>query len=102
MPFGLTNAPATFQDIMNYILQDLLDRGVVVYIDNILIYANDQEEYVSLVEVLRRVAENDLVISPEKCVSNQEEVEFLGYIIMPRGIKLGDDKVQEIQEWRKP
>jgi hypothetical protein len=85
MPFGLTNAPITFQDMINHILHDLLDRGVVVYINDILIYAKNQDEQDSLVEeVLRRPAENNLVISPDKCIWSQEEVEFLGYIITPR------------------
>jgi hypothetical protein len=97
MPFGLTNAPTTFQDMMNHILHDLLDRGVVVYIFDILIYAKIQEEHDSLVEeVLRRPAENDLLISPEKYVWSQEKVEFT-----PRGMNVAEDKVQAIQEWRK-
>jgi hypothetical protein len=69
---------------MNHILYDLLDRGVIVHIDDILIYAKNQEEHDSLVgEVLRRLAENDLVISPEKCIWSQEEVEFLGILSCP-------------------
>jgi hypothetical protein len=67
MPFGLTNPPASFQDMMNHIWNDLLDKGVVVYIDDILIYAKNTEQHDKLVEeVLARLANNDLVISPEK------------------------------------
>jgi hypothetical protein len=103
IPFGLTNAPATFKDMMNHILPDFLDRGVVVYIDDILISAKNEEQHDSLVEeVLSILVENDLVISPEKFTWSQEKVEFLGYIITPRGMKMGEDKVQAIQEWRKP
>jgi hypothetical protein len=70
MLFGLKNAPGSFQDMMNYILKDLLDTRVVVYIDNILIYIKKEEIHDNLVkEVLERLAKNDLVISPEKCVS---------------------------------
>jgi hypothetical protein len=69
MPFGLTNAPASFRDMMNHILEDLLDKGVIVYIDDILIYAKNEEIHDELVkEVLERLAKNDLVISLEKCV----------------------------------
>jgi hypothetical protein len=69
MPFGLTNALATFQDMMNHIFRDMLDQGVIAYIDDILIYAETEEEHDELVkEVLKRLEENGLVISPEKYV----------------------------------
>jgi hypothetical protein len=64
MPFGLTNAPATFQDMMNHILNELLDEGIVVYIDDILIYSQKKEKHDLLVkEVLKRLADNNLGIS---------------------------------------
>jgi hypothetical protein len=69
MPFGLTNAPAIFQDIINHIFRDMLDQGVIAYIDNVLIYVETEEENDELVkEVLKRLEENGLVISPEKCI----------------------------------
>jgi 2C-methyl-D-erythritol 2,4-cyclodiphosphate synthase len=100
MPFGLTNSPATFQDMMNHILKDLLDKGVVVYIDDILIYAKNKEKHDELVkEVLERLAKHDLVISPEKCNWSVKEVEFLGYIITPEGMRMAEYKTLAIQEW---
>jgi len=60
IPFGLTNAPSTFQDMMNQVLSDLLDTGVVAYMDDILVYAKTEDEHDSLVkEVLWRPQEND-------------------------------------------
>jgi hypothetical protein len=67
MAFGLTNAPASFQDMMNHILKDFLDTGVIVYIDDILIYPNNIEQHDKLVEEgFERLAKNDFVISPKK------------------------------------
>jgi hypothetical protein len=103
MPFGLTIVPASFQDMMNHILKDLLDKGVVVYIDDILIYAKNTEQHDKLVEeVLERLAKNDFVISPEKCFRAEKEVEFLGYIITPDGMRMAKDKTEAIQDWQTP
>ena len=66
MPFGLTNAPSTFQDMMNHILSDVLDIGVLAYMDDILIYAKTEEEHDQLVKkVLGRLQRNGLAVSPE-------------------------------------
>src|ERR1700679_2166437 len=80
MYFGLMNSPATFQTMMNSIMRDLIDQGVVVvYIDDILVFTKTEEEHDRIVEeVLKRLEENDLFVKPEKCVFKQKEVEFLG------------------------
>jgi len=66
MPFGLTNAPSTFQDMMNHVLSDILDVGVLAYIDDILIYTKTEEEHDRLVkEVLTRLQHNGLAVTPE-------------------------------------
>jgi len=68
MPFGLTNAPSTFQDMMNHVFSDLLDLGVIAYMDDILIYAKEEGEHDRLVEeVLKRLTTNGLAVSPDKC-----------------------------------
>jgi predicted transcriptional regulator len=103
MHLGRTNAPASFQDMMNHILNDLLDKGVVIYIDDMLIYAKNTEQDDKLVEeVLERLAKNDLVISPKKCVRDEKEVEFLDYIITPDGMRMAKDKTEVIQDWHTP
>jgi len=69
MPFGLTNAPSTFQDMMNHIFSDMLDVGVLAYMDDILVYADTEERHDNTVrEVLKRLQRNGLAVSPEKCV----------------------------------
>jgi hypothetical protein len=68
MPFGLSNAPATFQNMINHIFRDLLDLGLIVYLDDILIYAETEEEHNHIItEVLKCLAENGLAISQDKC-----------------------------------
>jgi transposase InsO family protein len=103
MPFGLTNAPATFQDMMNHIFRDMLDLGVIAFIDDILIYAETEEEHDKLAEeVLKRLKENSLVVSPEKCVWSAKKVEFLGYVISQDGIEMATDKVESVLAWEPP
>jgi len=103
MPFGLTNAPSTFQDMMNHIFSDLLDLGVLAYMDDILIYAETQEKHDQIVsEVLQRLQNNGLAISPEKCVWRIQEVEFLGYVIGRSGIKMSTEKVDTVLNWKTP
>jgi len=97
MPFGLTNAPSTFQDMMNYIFSDMLDVGVLAYMDDILIYADTEELHDNTVrEVLKSLQGNGLAVTPEKCVWKTHEVEFLGYIIGQAGIKILQEKVEAV------
>ena len=101
IPFGLTNAPLTFQDMMNHVLSDLLDVGVLAYMDNILVSAITCEEHNRLVgEVLQRLRNNWLAVSPEKCVWRAQEVEFLGYVIGREGIKMANNKVEAVLSWK--
>jgi len=103
MPFGLSKAPATFQDMMNHIFRDMLDLGLLAYMDDLLIYAKTVEEHDRIVqEVFRRLRENKLAISPDKCVWQQAEVEFLGYLIGREGIKMSQEKVEAVLEWKSP
>jgi len=103
MPFGLTNAPSTFQDMMNHVLSDILDVGVLAYMDDILVYGKTEEKHDRLVkEVLGRLQENGLAVSPEKCVWKVQEVEFLGYIIGRDGIKMSAGKVRAVLSWETP
>jgi len=102
MPFGLANAPATFQDAMETIFRDMLDRGLLIYMDDFSIYSETEEEHIQLVlEVLRPLKENNLAIAPDKCVWHASGVEFLGYIISSEGIDMGLDEIETILKWPK-
>ena len=95
MFFGLCNSTATFQTMMNDIFHDM--PAVIVYINNILIFTKDEKGYDEIVlEVLCRLKENDLFVKPEKCFFKVQEVEMLGLIIGPDGIKMDPKKVEAI------
>jgi len=103
MSFGLTNAPSTFQDMMNHIFSDMLDLGLIAYIDNILIYRKTEEEHDGIKEeTLKRLRANGLAVSPEKCVWKAHQVEFLGYIIRRNRVKMSKEKVEAVLSWKTP
>jgi len=103
MPFGLTNAPSTFQDMMNHMFSDMLDVGTLTYMDDILVYAETEKKHDETVkEVLQRLQNNGLAVSPEKCVWKAQEVEFLGYISGRNGIRMSEEKVEAILGWKMP
>src|ERR1700684_5036 len=103
MPLGFCNAPAVFQKMMNDIFFDMIGKGVVIYIDDILIHAETEEELTRItLEVLRRLQDHNLFIKPQKCRFKVSEVEFLGMMIYPGGTKMNPDKVKAIKEWPKP
>jgi len=89
--------------MMNHVFSDMIDLGLLVYMDDFLIYAKTKEEHDQRVkEVLRRLRENRLAVSPDKCVWKTQEVEFLGYVIGRDGIKMAKGKVEAVLEWKTP
>ena len=103
LPFGLANAPATFQSYIHRALGGLLDRTCVVYLDDILIYSEDEDQHEQHVrEVLERLDDWGLYAKASKCVFNTKQVEFLGYIVTPKGVVMDPVRVQTIQEWPEP
>jgi len=101
MFFGLTNSPATFQAMMNELLRDLINTGkVAVFIDDVIVGMEMEEDHDELVaEVIKRLEENDLYVKPEKCKWRVREVEFLGVVIGPEGIKMEKEKVKGVLKW---
>lgn len=103
VPFGFKNAPGTFQGFMNHIFADVLDRGVLAYIDDVLVYAETQEEHDRLLElVLSRLKQHGLAANPAKCVFSVGSVEFLGHVVEADGIRMSPARVKAITEWQTP
>ncbi|KAB2625910.1 S ribonuclease [Pyrus ussuriensis x Pyrus communis] len=103
MPFGLTNAPAAFMDLMNRVFQPYLDRFVIVFIDDILVYSKSKAEHVRhLTLVLKRLREHQLYAKFSKCQFWLDQVAFLGHIISAQGILVDPQKVAAVESWEQP
>ena len=103
LPFGLKNAPPTFQRLGEKVLASLLGRGVFLYIDDILIFTESQEEHLRLLDkVLGRLRDAGLKVSIEKSVWMAKEVTYLGYIIGQGELRMDPAKVRAILDIKTP
>jgi Reverse transcriptase (RNA-dependent DNA polymerase)/RNase H-like domain found in reverse transcriptase len=103
MYFGLTNSPPTFQSVMNEIFHNPIRLYVIVYMDNILIYSNNEQEHKAHIkEVLSHIQKHDLYLKQNKCKFHKKEVTFLGYIIGEGTVWADRAKVAGITEWPTP
>ncbi|KAK1421343.1 hypothetical protein QVD17_23595 [Tagetes erecta] len=103
MPFGLTNAPAVFMDLMNRVCKPYLDKFVIVFIDDILIYSRTMEEHSEhLRKVLELLRGERLYAKFSKCEFWLREVQFLGHIVNEQGIQVDPSKVEAVMKWETP
>ena len=103
MPFDLTNAPAVFMDLMNRVFQEYLDRFVIVFIDDILVYSKSQEEHEEhLRMVLQILRDGKLYAKLKKCEFWLNQVVFLRHVISRDGITVDPNKTEAIVNWAVP
>jgi len=103
MPFGLTNAPATFERLMETILAGLHWKTCLIYLDDIIVFADSFEQQLQrLDEVISRLSEAGLKLSPRKCHFFQSSVKFLGHIVSSEGIATDPDKTKVVTNWPTP
>jgi hypothetical protein len=103
MSFGLTNAPTYFMYLMNKVFMEYLDKFVVVFIDDILVYSRSEEEHEEHLHlVLQKLREHRLYAKLSKCEFQMEQVALLGYVISMGGISGDTRKVQYVLRWNAP
>ena len=103
MPFGLRNAPATFQRMMDVVFSGMKWNGLMVYMDDIVVYSSTAEKHLELLEgVFQRLQQAGLKINPAKTTLVSREVVYLGHVISAQGIKPNPKKVRAVQDIKAP
>ncbi|GJS26347.1 putative reverse transcriptase domain-containing protein [Tanacetum coccineum] len=103
MPFGLTNAPAVFMDLMNRVCKPYLDKFIIVFIDDILIYSRNKREHKEHLNlILELLKKEELYAKFSKCEFWIPKVQFLGHVIDSQGIHVDPAKIKSIKDWASP
>ena len=103
LSFGLTNAPTTFQGVMNRIFHQYLEKFVLVYLDDILVFSKTPKEHIEHLRVVFDVlCKKKLYAKLAKCHFAKNELEYLGHVVGKDGIKVDPKKIETIAKWTRP
>ena len=101
LPFGLTNRSVTYQQYMNHVLFNYLDDFCTAYLDNILIYSDNELNHdVHVYKVLQRLQDADLQADIKKCEFSVKRTKYLGFIISTDGIEVNSEKISAVKSWQ--
>ncbi|GJU47227.1 putative reverse transcriptase domain-containing protein [Tanacetum coccineum] len=103
MPFGLTNAPAVFMDLMNRVCKPYLDKFIIVFIDDILVYSKDEEEHGKHLKIILELLKKERLYAKfSKCDFGLDSIQLLGHVIDRSGVHVDPAKIQAIKSWAAP
>ena len=100
---GLTNAPATFMRAMNNLFTDLLDQGIIMFLDDVLVYSHTRDEHIQLLRmVFGKLREHWFYCKLKKCSFFHTSTTFLGFDVTMEGLKISNAKVESLHYWPLP
>ena len=103
IPFGLTNAPNVFMCSMNNVMHKYLDKFMVVFIDDILIYSESEEKHKEHLKIVfQELQDHQLFAKFSKCDFFKDKIQYLGHVVTKEGISVYPEKIKVIEDWQVP